>query len=685
MGVSFSVSCTRCGVEAPEVGDFGYIGIPTTDPRKRRASLRSFAAIHEGLAALGMLTHEVEAFHAFLEAHRGHPLRQFNDHGDEEFEADAEDSVSPGRSRAFRFQERFPDAFHELSCSCGAAYRAGSSEPLRPFEPFVPARKQLACFKSNVLAIDDDNFYRVAGFPFDDLRHIADFLEKHSGHTITARLTTGETSPSLAPRGGTTGEPAWTPPAWKAEESERALGPVSDTAALYDLHDRDAAVRASGASKLGRLGEAGALGYLVSLLDDPESSVRVAAVRAVGLLPDPRRARALGHALSDEAEEVRAAVRQALAAATIPEEEALHRSRSPQGPYADGTSSKVATDREALTLALRDPRWSVRSLAVEKLEALQGKDAVELLLVAGGDPAPGVRDGVPHELARHDDPRAVAALLRMLRDRALMPHSAAVKALGAGRVSAGIPALRDLLLAADAGNTSSYWGPGGALREIGGAAAAAALTDALAHPQADVRGHVCWLLGELRDSSTGPAVARLLADPDEHVRGAATRTLAALGVPPPLPPLVQLYWSRSADDRSNAIRAISGVPGVGSLTVLVAALRDRSGSVRRIAAEAVMARKEARGRRALLAAARRGDADAALMAWPFLLATGDPATESALEAALSDDGFERADEMAAAFVSCGNARLAKAARRWLDGRRPGPGRTVLWGTARPKR
>jgi hypothetical protein len=101
-----------------------------------------------------------------------------------------------------------------------------------------------------------------------------------------------------------------------------------------------------------------------------------------------------------------------------------------------------------------------------------------------------------------------------------------------------------------------------------------------------------------------------------------------------------------------------------------------------MAAAALYKRNEPRGQRALLAAARRGDSDVALEAWPFLLAAGDPATEPALEAALSDDDYEAAREMAASLLTCGNPRLARAARERLDGASPKPRRKLRWGAAR---
>ena len=79
MGITFSAACVKCGVEAPAIGDCGHVGIPSADVRKRRGDAQTFAYIHDGLAAIGLLSEEIEALHAFLVEHTGHPIRQYAD------------------------------------------------------------------------------------------------------------------------------------------------------------------------------------------------------------------------------------------------------------------------------------------------------------------------------------------------------------------------------------------------------------------------------------------------------------------------------------------------------------------------------------------------------------------------------------------------------------------------------
>ena len=126
------------------------------------------------------------------------------------------------------------------------------------------------------------------------------------------------------------------------------------------------------------------------------------------------------------------------------------------------------------------------------------------------------------------------------------------------------------------------------------------------------------------------------------------------------------------------VESIGKMSGPEPLRVLVAALRERSTSVRAAAARELDARNDPRGNRALIAAARRGDGTVALHAWRFFVEQGVPGTEAALERALFQDDRGRATEMAAALLTCGNARLARAARTWLDGSRP-KGPKIAWG------
>jgi hypothetical protein len=288
MGITFSAVCLKCGVEAPEVGDFGYIGLPVANPEKSRGALQGFGFIYAGFAAVGAFSEELEAFKAFLDEHGAHPIRQYFDSGEQDFGNDEEIDEPPRRIKRFRFKKRgFVEAFHELYCeNCKTSYSSGSSERLRKFDsiPLTPERIDL--FLTNVAQVDEVNFHKVGGFPFDDIHHIAAFLRKHKKHHPVARMSKGEPSkktPGLRKRG----VEAWKPPEWLPENHENALGrpkTEEEWSLLMALRHREPSRRREAAQALGKTGNTAFLGHIVSLLHDPETTVRAAAVQAFGTL-----------------------------------------------------------------------------------------------------------------------------------------------------------------------------------------------------------------------------------------------------------------------------------------------------------------------------------------------------------------------------------------------------------------
>lgn len=685
MGVAFRAVCARCRVEAPEVGDLGHIGAPSLDSKRRARGPQTFGYLYAGFAALGLLTEEIEAFKAFLDEHAGHPIRQYSDLGEEGADGDDDATQSGrGRTRRFRFKNgRFAEAFHQLACeSCGETQRASASERLRPFDAIVLTAERAATFLAHAAAADED-CYRVGGFPFDDLAALAQFLARHHGHRIVARLVTGETSRTPAGlRQEVAKVPAWSVPTWKPEESERALGPLAkpeSQRAIVALRDRDAAVRRDAARALGRAAEAGALGYLVSMLRDPEPGVRAAATTAISRLSDPRGVRPLGHALLDESDDVRSAAREALAAIGVPEERALEESRTPRGPYdVDERDAKPGPDLESLRRALLDPRPALRYAAVERLRKRSETDVVDLLLLALADP--DVRARAAEALGRRKgDERVVPALLVALRDYHGGTVSSAVKALGALRAAAAVPALRELIR----GSGEHCSDVAGALERIRTREAAEALADALDHPDPDVRSHVAYVLGRLKAGHVADRLVAALADTDPQVRGHVANALGEMGSQEAAAALVGGF-RRSSGDRGVVVDALAKIGGPEALRVLVAALRDRSRFVRRAAARALDDRNDPRGNRALLAAARRGDTAVARGAWRFLVGQGEAGTEGVLADALyGDDDYETAQEMAGCFLQCGSPRLSRAVKEWKKGgRSPRRAARIAWGGAR---
>lgn len=664
------------------MGDFGYVGAPVLGATRKRGGLVPFGVIYEGFAALRMVTSELAAFKVFLDAHDGHPITQSSDFGEEDFDGGEDgEEEGPGRLKAFRFKSgRLAEGFYELSCpQCSEVFRASSSGKFLPFDEFSPTREDLERFNTGVLRTDDENFYKVGGFPFDDLGALSHFLATHRGHDLRGRLDRAKPAPAPPAMAKKPTVESWVPPTWAPEEHEEYLGRVrlDVLPRLAALHHWDAARRAAACAEVAATGEHGVLGYLVALLQDPEIPVRVAAVRAIAVLGDPRGVRALGRALLEEAEAVRDAARQAVPILGASEAEAVRQARTVRGPYmpAPRREFKPAATPEGVEAALRDPRVSFRYAAAELLGKKHRESwAQDLFHLLAVDPLGYLRDDAAEGLATRKDPRADPALLALLSDYHPSPAEKAAKAVGARRLR---KAVEPLVQALCRGGVSLASAAGEALEKIGDPGAAMPLTHALGHPMPEVRAAAAKALGALRDDTRVAALASLLSDVKASVREAAARALGSIGGAGAAVALVGHLRSESADDRRFAVWGLSSVRHDKAVAGLVACLRDRDKYVRWDAAGALAPLNSPRGERALLAAARRGDAGVAVQAWRVLIAIGDPATEEALAVAVS---YDSPGEMVRAYLDCGNARLARTARKvWGTRRLAKRGPVVRWG------
>jgi len=225
MGVTFDLLCLRCGERAPEIGDFGYIGYPTLSSRKRLFQTpQNFGYIYDGLAAVGLLPLEVEAFRVFLQRHRWHrllPLPGFDEEDDGSLLAQARMWLSIGAfvlshpTLVFRrgldgtmeillgpdedplnpfalvAESDFINAHYRMTCAeCDRSVATENADQLRRFEPRSITLAERARFERNVLSLDSDSIYRATPLvdPYGDLAPFHDFLEQHSGHVVRADL-----------------------------------------------------------------------------------------------------------------------------------------------------------------------------------------------------------------------------------------------------------------------------------------------------------------------------------------------------------------------------------------------------------------------------------------------------------------------------------------------------------------
>ncbi|HCA48290.1 MAG TPA: hypothetical protein DEP45_13335, partial [Armatimonadetes bacterium] len=155
-----------------------------------------------------------------------------------------------------------------------------------------------------------------------------------------------------------------------------------------------------------------------ALANDPAWEVRAIAAQGLGYLGQASSAPLLGHALSDEREEVRWWAARGLE--TVPSEAAV----------ADLASA-----------ARRDPSQRVRAAAVRSLGWSGSEDAINPLIYATRDASAAVRQAAAQELARFKSQVSLQALVRLFKDTDEDVRWAAVVAAGELRDEETVPAL----------------------------------------------------------------------------------------------------------------------------------------------------------------------------------------------------------------------------------------------------
>jgi HEAT repeat protein len=305
--------------------------------------------------------------------------------------------------------------------------------------------------------------------------------------------------------------------------------------AYKDLADTDPAVRSDAALRLGQSRSVGAVDSLVAAIDDPEGTVRVNVIRALGEIGDKRAVPAIVPHVSDpSSSDVRIASCQALGllgdpAAVSALEQALYDQDDTVRIVAVrslGTIPGAASLDVLLRVALQDENEIIRSHVAKVVGDRHAKEAVPKLESALAAESERVRANAAAALGQIGDLSSLPVLIRALDDpyfkvRCLAAHSIAKLATG------------------DAG-------------------ARAALSKRLGvetHGMAKV--DIAWALGTMGDTSQLDVV----------------RTL--------------LFQGEPEDVRAEAAIALGAVGGAADLPILDKALADKKGLVRNRVAEAI--------------------------------------------------------------------------------------------------
>jgi HEAT repeat protein len=220
------------------------------------------------------------------------------------------------------------------------------------------------------------------------------------------------------------------------------------------LAGQDAALRASAAEAIGRIGDTSALPALLSRLDDSDALAGDAAATAIGRLGDRSAVPALTQALNADDEETRARAARALgalgAAEVAPQ---LSRMLLSDGPMAArgaaealakiGTEDAIAALATPLSAA---EMTAARHAAMMGLE-LAGTKAVPALAAALGDHRPALRTNAAEMLGWLKAAPATAALAQALADPEPAVRQEAAWALGEIATPEAKAALSDIVAA----------------------------------------------------------------------------------------------------------------------------------------------------------------------------------------------------------------------------------------------
>ena len=176
---------------------------------------------------------------------------------------------------------------------------------------------------------------------------------------------------------------------------------------IANLKDNDPLVRSNAVKALGIIKDPRAVEPLIAVLNDKVPLIQRQAVKALGRIQDLRAVQPLIGVLGDR--EKKPHVRMSAA-------EALGKI---------GDTSAV----EALVAALNDQHWEVRGHAAEALGRIRDPSAVEPLIEALKDQDATVRGNAVDGLAKIKDPKAIEALSAALTDKNKTVRKKAARAL----------------------------------------------------------------------------------------------------------------------------------------------------------------------------------------------------------------------------------------------------------------
>jgi HEAT repeat protein len=369
----------------------------------------------------------------------------------------------------------------------------------------------------------------------------------------------------------------WFAPGVSAQDALESVGEAAVGPLIAALGHEKPPVRIRAANTLGGMKAQRAGRALGKALADPNHTVRAAAALALEEVGRPSVTRLLG-VLGDKKAEgrIRALVAQRLGEHACPEvKRALIHSLLDEHPWVRALAAGAlrgivdVTAVAPLLDALRVPQpdgGDHRRYVVDLLEKI-GRPAVVPLIKAlqgGGDDK--FLEGVVSVLAKSSDPRVVAAVIPLLRQkgetRTRLQDVAAWAVLATADADA-IPLLVEELKRGE-------WFATGKLVNVlvkFGEPAVAPLVEALDDDDCDLRAAAAVALGRIGDRRAVEALSRRVGDAAEEVRRQAIRALASLKDPRAVPFLIDAFDARDWKMSHEATKALVeiGEPAVPAL------------------------------------------------------------------------------------------------------------------------
>lgn len=347
-----------------------------------------------------------------------------------------------------------------------------------------------------------------------------------------------------------------------------ALPPASTAAAVRQDPTPDSQAAQAERPAQAAPSASSAVSGLIDALADSNASVRLAAIKSLGTLEDPRAIAALGKALREDSDpRVRRAAAEALG--EIDDSRALPHLLSAL------RTERVADVKEAIVNALgeiddpsavagisavvRDSSVAVRRAAANALDELEDPSTLPALLTMVRDTDAEVRREVAEALANLESAQTLDALTLLSRDSDAEVRAAAIDGLG----NLEDPRTLNILVAA--------------------------LRDA----SPEVRSQAADAIHNIPDlDKAPPALIALLSDPDHEVRQNVAHALGGIGDEAAVPALRRALSDTNADVRRAVAEALSEIGGADAITALLALLKDQDPEIRRIAAEALGKRRD---------------------------------------------------------------------------------------------